>query len=159
MIEGRRLCSLLPNGLHRGRAPNKTQRGAALAIARRRDPVFGQGHPEPGCGVADPESVEWEPVEPLERMSLSNGVIPASMEPMAGLSAAGYSGDPDESSARWRSQLQLQRPLAHARSYRTGHSLALGATVPGPLAHARSYGRVLGYRAVSRAPRRSGRRP
>ena len=32
-----------------------------------------QGHPEPACGVADPELVERELVEPVERMSVSNG--------------------------------------------------------------------------------------
>ena len=45
-----------------------------LDFARSPDPFdSAQGHPEPACGVADPELVEREPVEPVERMSVSNG--------------------------------------------------------------------------------------
>ena len=46
----------------------------SLGLARDPDPFdSAQGHPEPACGVADPELVERELVEPVERMSLSNG--------------------------------------------------------------------------------------
>jgi len=52
----------------------KKLRAPAPRLCSGPDPFdSAQGHPEPACGVADPELVEREPVEPVERMSLSNG--------------------------------------------------------------------------------------
>ncbi len=64
-----------------------------LDLARGPDPFDStQGHPEPARGVADPEPVEWEPVEPVERMSrfdklkapsLSRGLSNGRVAPMS----------------------------------------------------------------------------